>query len=113
MPQPHGGALQPGAGGGPQPGSGRPPSVVRAASREAYYDRIPLLTQIADDTEQATADRLNAIKALGGFGLSGAVSADDVRARLQATLNEIRASLPTAQAEVLIARIKGHWMAAT
>ena len=33
IPQPHGGALLPGAGGGPQPGSGRPPSALREAFR--------------------------------------------------------------------------------
>ena len=33
IPQPHGGALLPGAGGGPQPGSGRPPDALRAAFR--------------------------------------------------------------------------------
>ena len=33
VPQPHGGALLPGAGGGPQPGSGRPPKALREAFR--------------------------------------------------------------------------------
>ena len=34
VPQPHGGALLPGAGGGPQPGSGRPPNAFRKALRD-------------------------------------------------------------------------------
>jgi hypothetical protein len=34
VPQPHGGALVPGAGGGPQPGSGRPPNEFKARCRE-------------------------------------------------------------------------------
>ena len=33
VPQPHGGALLPGAGGGPQPGSGRPPDEWKATMR--------------------------------------------------------------------------------
>ncbi|HWT46722.1 MAG TPA: hypothetical protein VN085_12185, partial [Vicinamibacterales bacterium] len=95
---------------GPQPGAGRPPSVVRAASRQAYDERIPILATIADDKNAEAKDRIAAIKALGAFGLSGAVSADDVRERLLATLTEIRAYLPMEQAEQLIARIRAHWM---
>ena len=43
IPQPHGGALVPGAGRGPTPGApnaGRPPSEVRAALRQAFADRL-------------------------------------------------------------------------
>lgn len=45
VPQPHGGALVPGAGGGPQPGSGRPPDQWKAALR-ALADRQEVLDHI-------------------------------------------------------------------
>ena len=48
VPQPHGGVLVPGAGGGRQPGSGRPPSRIRHALRQSFEDRIRLLEEIAD-----------------------------------------------------------------
>lgn len=48
VPQPHGGMLIPGAGGGPQPGSGRPPSIVRMALRKGFEERLTILEEIAD-----------------------------------------------------------------
>lgn len=56
MPQKHGGALIPGAGGGPQPGSGRPPSVLRDRLRGALEARVPIIEQIADGTPIKRAD---------------------------------------------------------
>lgn len=38
----------PGAGGGVQPGSGRPPSVIREHLRGSFYDRVGIITDIAD-----------------------------------------------------------------
>ena len=46
VPQPHGGALLPGAGGGPQPGSGRPRDEVRAKFRDLVEAGFPLLEGI-------------------------------------------------------------------
>lgn len=51
MPQPHGGALVPGAGGGPQPGSGRPPGPFKALLR-----RIRESPELAASIEAAVAD---------------------------------------------------------
>lgn len=113
VPQPHGGALNAGGTPGNIGGTGRPPSQVRAASRIAYYDRIPILEQIADDKNAANPERIAAIKTLGGFGLSGAISVDDVRERLGATLAQIRAALPADDAESLIARIRPIWVPAS
>lgn len=48
IPQKHGGALIPGAGGGAQPGAGRPPSIVRDALRESGDARRWVLEEIAD-----------------------------------------------------------------
>lgn len=48
IPQPHGGALQPGAGGGTQPGAGRPPSVIRERLRGTFSERIAIIEEIAD-----------------------------------------------------------------
>jgi len=113
VPQAHGGALNSGGTPGNAGGTGRPPSAVRAASRASYYDRIPILEQIADDPTAANPERINAIKTLGGFGLSGSISVDDVRERLSATLAEIRAALPQAEADALVARIRPIWVPST
>ena len=43
VPQEHGGALLPGAGGGPQPGSGRPPNELRGTLREILERGLPVL----------------------------------------------------------------------
>ena len=40
IPQPHGGAIAPGAGGGPQPGSGRPPDAFKALCRQLASGEI-------------------------------------------------------------------------
>ena len=71
VPQPHGGALVPGAGGGRQPGSGRPPSRIRHALRQSFEDRIRLLGEIADGAGGKTTvgDRLRALDILAKYGL--------------------------------------------
>ena len=68
VPQKHGGALLPGAGGGPQPGSGRPPSAIREAARLAFAERLGVLTGIADDEDARDSDRIAAMKALADTG---------------------------------------------
>ena len=71
VPQPHGGALVPGAGGGRGPGAGRPPSRIRQALRQSFEDRIRLLEEIADGPEGKTTvgDRLRALDILAKYGL--------------------------------------------
>lgn len=69
IPQPHGGALLPGAGGGPQPGAGRPPSVIRERLRGSFAERIKILEAIADDPEVSPSDRVKAIDMLAKYGL--------------------------------------------
>lgn len=48
VPQPHGGALVPGAGGGPQPGSGRPPSELRRRLVGSLTERVTIAEAMAD-----------------------------------------------------------------
>lgn len=48
VPQPHGGMLVPGAGGGPQPGSGRPRSAIRKDLLGSFDDRRQFLDQVID-----------------------------------------------------------------
>ena len=69
VPQPHGGALLPGAGGGPQPGSGRPPSEIRKRLRGSFEERIRILEEIADDPDASKVDRIKAIDMLAKYGL--------------------------------------------
>lgn len=47
VPQPHGGALLPGAGGGPQPGGGRPRSEVKALAAAKLPRHVSTLDDIA------------------------------------------------------------------
>lgn len=55
VPQPHGGFLVPGAGGGPQPGSGRPPDQWKAALR-ALADRQEVLKHIDRALKKGPSD---------------------------------------------------------
>ena len=50
VPQPHGGYLVPGAGGGPQPGSGRPTNAIRSSFRDIVEDGLPHLKDYATDS---------------------------------------------------------------
>jgi hypothetical protein len=56
VPQPHGGALSPGAGGGAQPGAGRPPSVLRDKLRGSYGERIQFLDDVIDGKVMQTIE---------------------------------------------------------
>lgn len=51
VPQPHGGYLVPGAGGGPQPGSGRPPKAFKSFLAELRDD-----PRVHDALETAATD---------------------------------------------------------
>ncbi len=53
--------------------SGGPaPNVIRAACRARLYDGLTVLTEIANDPEEKSADRIRALDALGRFGLGAA-----------------------------------------
>ena len=66
--QEHGGALLPGGVNGHKGAGGRPPSAIREAARLAFSERLEVLTDIADDTEAKTIDRIRAIDLLGKYG---------------------------------------------
>ena len=72
IPQPHGGALLPGAGGGPQPGGGRPPSAIRKTLRKSADERVKILSEIADNKEERASDRIKAVDILFKYGLGEA-----------------------------------------
>ena len=48
------------------------PGVIRAACRERFYGALGVLTEIAEDSEARSADRIKAIHELGAFGLGSA-----------------------------------------
>ncbi len=48
IPQPHGGVLIPGAGGGPQPGSGRPRSAIRKELLDGFGARVKFYNDVID-----------------------------------------------------------------
>lgn len=114
IPQPHGGALVPGAGRGPAPGApnaGRPPSQVRAALRQAFADRLPTLTGIADDTMLPPGERLRALEVMArhGLGTVTELGVDDVRDKLAATVAAIRRTVAPDVAAPLMAELRALW----
>jgi hypothetical protein len=138
VPQPHGGALVPGAGGGPQPGSGRPPSQLRERLATEAGNRVNVLTEIADGwtrvnlrevcehcgkepTRQSAdevmklavsaSDRRSAMDTLlkYGVGTMKEVSVENVRSRVEDTLRIISAHCSPAMAESLIEAIEPVW----
>ena len=66
--QDHGGALLSGGIKGHNGGTGRPPSAIRELCRGSFAERLEVLTDIADDTEAKTIDRIRAIDLLGKYG---------------------------------------------
>jgi len=110
VPHPHGGALVPGAGGGPQPGSGRPRSVIKAAVREGLAEQISVLTEIVDDELSRESDRIRAIDLMAKYGLctKGGWDREDVIAFTQELGAAV--SIRIADQEVLEA-LKKDWVA--
>lgn len=51
---------------------GPAPNVIRAACRARLYDGLEVLSTIANDPEEKSADRIRALDALGRFGLGAA-----------------------------------------
>lgn len=127
IPQPHGGVLVPGAGGGKQPGAGRPPSIIREQLRGSFADRVAILQDIADgkvvqrlkigDTETKTevsaevADRLRAIDMLAKYGLGTVkeISVENVRDRVKGTLDVIRKHVSPEQMQAMTPELRQVW----
>lgn len=106
--QPHGGAIRQGNPGN-KGGKGRTPSAVRKACRKEFAKRIPDLAKIADNPDIDVKERLKALDMFGRFGLSGAVTWDDIRARLKAQLAILRQYVPPEQLEPLLAELASIW----
>lgn len=51
---------------------GPAPNVIRAACRARLYDGLEVLSAIAADKDEKSADRIRALDALGRFGLGAA-----------------------------------------
>lgn len=103
-----------GAGRGPTPGApnaGRPPSEVRAALRQAFADRLPIITGIADDAMLPPTDRLRALEVLArhGLGTVTELGVDDVRDKLAATVAAIRRTVPPDVAAPLLVELRTVW----
>lgn len=123
--QPHGGALR--QGGNTTPGTGRPPSIIRERLRGSFADRVKILETIADgkviqrmtiDGKETRAevsadvgDRIKAIDMLAKYGLGTLkeVSVENVRERVQDTLQVIRAQTSPEQATSIIAALRPIW----
>ena len=56
------------------PNAGRPPDAVRAACREAFADRVPMLAELADNGTPEV--RLRALDMLGRYGLGTSFTFD-------------------------------------
>lgn len=107
---PHGrGAIKHGSQPGGPPGPGRPPSAIRHIAREAFADRIPILTRIADKDEAKDADRIRAVETLGKFGLNKQIDVDDVNTRLRSTLDLLERELGAEHYRRLYPLLKEIW----
>jgi hypothetical protein len=132
VPQPHGGALR--YGGTNKGGTGRPPSEVVERCRGSFYERIPILEEIADarvvlrakcekcghePKDEATPvhvenrDRIRAIDRLGFYGslTVGDIDAAAVRAKLDRTITLIGELLSPADAQQVLMGLRRVWAA--
>ncbi|MHB1864363.1 MAG: terminase small subunit [Gemmatimonadaceae bacterium] len=114
---------------GGKPGrSGRPPSAIRELLRGSFADRVQTLTDIADgeavvkmrdkyghETETMVSadvsDRIKAIDMLAKYGLGAVhgVSLDDVRERLEGTLEEVKARTSPEQFAAIVEAVEAVW----
>ena len=118
----------PGAGGGRQPGAGRPPSILRDQLRGSFADRVAILEKVADgqvvakmrgaDGKETTievsadvSDRLKAIDMLAKYGLGTVkeVSVENVRERVQKTLDVIRKHVSPDQMTAMTPELRQVW----
>ncbi len=73
------------------PGAGSPKSAVREACKLAFEKRISTLEQIADGTTNRSKDRIDAIKALGQYGLGERVEVSLSNEEVLATIARVTA----------------------
>lgn len=85
IPQPHGGALKPGAGGGKQPGAGRPPSWFRQEARRLLAEQTDINGKRRARIEFAAAV------------LDGEFAEASVKDRLKAWAELMKIGVPTQQ----------------
>jgi len=93
------------------PNAGRPPSAVREAMRLAAAQRVSVPEAIADDSKVAPCDRIRAVDTPAKYGLGQMVQVGmgDVRARLRATLELLRETLPEDEFTTLVHNLKEIW----
>lgn len=111
IPQPHGGALYAGGVPGHRGGGGRPRSVVQQALVEGAAKAVPkLVAQLEDEDKavaQGAADKL--IKYGIGTRKDVTITADDVRDRLERSIQIIRRHAPGEIAERILKEMKEQW----
>lgn len=128
VPQPHGGAIR--QGGNTTPGSGRPRSSVKAIAKKSLRERLRLLDAFADGVavslETVTdakgresqkfvthgvkvSERIKAIEVLAKVAGSDSVSMAEVRKRLVAQANVLRAMLPPDLADAAFVELEKVW----
>lgn len=111
IPQPHGGALA--AGGIPgNPGGGRPRSEVRAAALEGAAEAIPKLRAMIETGDARPEVIVQAADKLLKYGLGTVheISVDEVKGRLQRTVDLIRAELSPEDAARVLAGMRPIWV---
>lgn len=101
VPQPHGGALVPGAGGGPQPGSGRPPNELRASMRVILDKGLPYLEEFVVGEHGTPSDQLKAIDIAARVGLNVKVD--------KALIDELWLAVETTVAADQLPKVKHAW----
>ena len=62
------GALLTGGKPGNRGGPGRPPSAIREAAQQGFYEGLPILAAIRDSEDEKTSDRIRAVEVMGKYG---------------------------------------------
>lgn len=111
IPQPHGGSLNTGGVPGNAGGTGRPPSEVRKAVLEGAAKAVPkLIAHLKSKNPsivQGAADKL--LKYGLGTQRDIKITEDDVRERLEKSIETIRRLAPSALAERILTEMKELW----
>lgn len=86
---------------------GRPPSRIRQELRGAFAERIPVLTDIADDEEARPSDRTKALDIMARYGLGDAKIDEALVRELAAEVASVLAAHEGGEA--LLAEIHERW----
>ena len=109
IPQPHGGALLPGGVPGHKGAGGRPRNEVRALLLEGAEVAIPKLRAQLDSDDTATVRNAAEAFLKYGVGTVKEISVENVRTRVQKTLDVIRKHVSPEQMAAMTPELRQVW----